>query len=145
MTKFYYGKDGKGKLTRDNLVHKHLTEGHKIKAYNLPMKERGMAILNKMAEERNELVEAHKQNSHKDKIEEVADLQTLINSYMKIEGISKGEIADEMKRKVDLRGAFDEGLIVEWVDFAPDGVDYQKWVDYCRANSDRYIEEKTND
>jgi hypothetical protein len=47
-----------------------------------------------------------------------------------------------MNRKIAERGAFVEGLVVEWVDFMPDGEDYQKWVDYCRANSDRYPEER---
>jgi predicted house-cleaning noncanonical NTP pyrophosphatase (MazG superfamily) len=145
MTKFYYGSDSKGKLVRDKLEAKHIEEGHKLKARRLKPSERGAAILEKFVEEHREMVEAHSEGDRAEKIMELADLQTLIDSYEIVEGISKDEVAREMERKTAIRGAFVEGLVVEWVDFMPDGVDYEKWVTYCRANADRYPEEMVNE
>jgi predicted house-cleaning noncanonical NTP pyrophosphatase (MazG superfamily) len=96
MTKFYYGTDGKGKLVRDKLDQRHLEEGHKVHARHLKPNERGAAILEKMIEERDELLEAHNENSRADKIKELADLQTLIDSYEQVENINKKE---ELRKK----------------------------------------------
>lgn len=142
MARFYYGEDGKGKLVRDRLDEKIRSEGHEVKTRKLEPKVLGREILKKIPEELDELLAALNSGDAEQEVDELADLQTLIDSYIKARGLDVLEIERVKQAKTAAKGAFDEGTFIEYVDLNPDGDDYDFWCNHFRENSDRYIEKK---
>ncbi|MCL2038251.1 hypothetical protein FWG95_04635, partial [Candidatus Saccharibacteria bacterium] len=73
---------------------------------------------------------------------ELADLQSLIDAYIKARGFDAAEINRLKNTKAERRGAFDNGLFVEWVELNPDAENYEKWLKYYRDRPNQYVEEK---
>jgi len=145
MIRFYYGEEGKGKLVRDKLDEMIRLEKHIVQSSFLPKNELSIAIIDKLPEEVQELKDALKNGVEKEEKEELADILTLVKSYIKIKGYDIEEIEKIMDRKTSKIGAFEKGTFIEYVDLNPDSDDYEFWLKHFRNNSDRYIEEKKND
>ena len=145
MIRFYYGPDGKGKLVRDTLDKKICSEKHIVKSRFLPKKELAVAILDKLPEEIQELKVADKVGNQDDIKEELADVLTLIRSYINIQGYEAVDIEKVVDEKVTQKGAYEKGTFIEYVELNPNGDDYDFWLKHFRDNSDRYIEEKKHD
>jgi len=140
-TRFYYGRDGKGKLVRDKLPEVIEAEGHLAKHRKIKKEELAGEIVKKFAEELEELAVALRDGDREEK-RELADLWTLLESYRIVRGFSKDELEAEVVRKKTEKGAFDTGVVIEYVDLDSGGGDYEIWLNHFRKNSDRYLEEK---
>ena len=142
MTRFYYGKDCKGKLVRDNIYEIIRTNHHEAKTRQLDCRELAKEILNKIPEELSELLVALEGGDIAEEKEELADLITLIDAYTKARQFDTMEIEKIKQAKNAKKGAFDKGIFIEYVDLNPESDDYDFWCSHFRKNSDRYIEDK---
>ena len=140
MKKFYYGPDGKGKLIRDKLDSVIRGQGHTLGMRRLSTDKIVQAILNKFPEEIDEIAVAVKSGEHREMVEELADLKSLTNSLQQKLNISQDEVDAAERAKSAKKGAFVEGLFVEYVELNPEADDYDFWLKYYRDNSDRYVE-----
>ena len=142
MRKFYYGKNREGKLVRDRHAEVLRAQGYEVGVRRLTDGELGRAILGKMPEEIGEIEEAMEDKSREKVIVEVADLQTLVDSLRKALGISVEEVDEAVRVKVEEKGAFDEGVVMEWVGLKPEGKGYESWLRYFLENPEDWREEK---
>jgi predicted house-cleaning noncanonical NTP pyrophosphatase (MazG superfamily) len=142
MIRFYYGEDGKGKLVRDTLDKKICSEKHIVKARHLKKEDLAEAIVKKLPEEAKELSVALAVGDIDEEKAELADVLTLLDSYIKVRGFDKAEIVKIMNAKTAKKGAFDQGTFIEYVDLNPEGDDYEFWLKHFRDNADRYKETK---
>lgn len=141
MNKFYYGKDGEGKLVRDKLDDVIRAEGHIVKSQKLKKAELVKAIMHKFLEEVNELSVAIDSDKRDEIIKELADLKSLFDSLIKVLGIPKNEVNGAEKKKSAEKGAFGQGTFIEYVELNPKGKDYEFWLKHFCGNSDRFKEE----
>ncbi len=142
MTKFYYGPDKKGKLIRDRISPDLLDKRNTIEMRKITGDEFLRELLKKFPEEFDEMMEAFEANDIEDEKAELADLQSLIDAYIRARGFDPNEINRLKKDKIKKRGAFDQGIFVEWMDLDPDAENYQFWVKYYRDRPNLYVEEK---
>jgi predicted house-cleaning noncanonical NTP pyrophosphatase (MazG superfamily) len=140
MIRFYYGEDGNGKLVRDKLDEVIRAERHIVKTRKLKPEELSEEILKKTPEEISELLTAFKSGDTKEEKEELADLLTLIDSYIETRDFDIAEIEKIKQAKKRKKGAFSEGTFIEYVDLNPEGDDYEFWCAHFRKNADRYKE-----
>jgi len=142
MTKFFYGADKKGKLVRDKIAQDTLKEGHKVQSRKIAGDELLRELLKKFREELGELENAFSAKNPDDEKAEIADLQTLLDAYIRTRGFDECEIDQIKQRKIAKKGGFDKGSFIEWVDLKPDAENYDFWLNYFRENAERYPEEK---
>jgi len=142
MIRFYFGENGK--LVRDKVAELTISQNHGIKTRKIGSEAIAKEILEKLPEEIEELKEARK-NSDKEEKKELADVITLLRSYIEKRGFDMSEIEAIISEKNDKKGGFDNGIVVEYVDLNPDGDEYDIWLNHFRSDKDRYIEEKLND
>ena len=140
MPRFYYGNDGQGKLVRDHLDQIISSKGHKVKSHRLSPLQLSEEILKKIPEELDELTTSLKNGNQAEEKTELADLLTLLGSYIKVRKFSKTEITKIKNAKTAKMGAFEQGLVIEYNELNPDSDDYDFWLSHFRNNSDRYIE-----
>jgi predicted house-cleaning noncanonical NTP pyrophosphatase (MazG superfamily) len=143
MTKFYFGKHGK--LVRDKIPAMSEAEGHIVKVRQLSRKDLADAILGKFLEEINELKEAFDSGDEKAEKKEIADVQTLLDSYIKVRNFSMVECEAVKEAKKDERGAFDCGYWIDWIDLNDDSADGQSLLKKYRREFTVYIEDKKKD
>ena len=144
MTRFYFGLDKKGKLVRDQISPDLLREKHVIKSRKISGDEFLRELLKKFPEEFGEMLEAFEANDREEEKAELADLQSIIDAYIRARGFDAAEINRLKDEKIKRRGAFDKGLFVEWIDLKPDANNYQFWAKYYRDRPNQYLEEKEN-
>jgi predicted house-cleaning noncanonical NTP pyrophosphatase (MazG superfamily) len=142
MTRFYYGSEGEGKLVRDKLPDVIRAEKHIVKTLKLDNAQLATYILEKMPEEIAEIKEALGGGDKSEVADEIADLQTLIDSLVEIVGIDKADVDKIKQKKTGKKGAFINGAYIEYVELNPNGDDYGFWLDHFRKNADRYKERK---
>lgn len=140
MSKFYFGENGEGKLVRDKLDGIIRSQGHKVVVKKLDRINLEKAILNKMPEEIREIGEAIDIGNRDEIVEELADLQSLINSLREVLEISESEVIETEAMKSAKKGAFVEGVFIESVELNSDSDNYAFWLKHFRDNSDRYKE-----
>ena len=140
--RIWYGPDGKGKLVRDGLDAKLRKDGREVKSRKLDRKELPRAILDKIPEDLDELVEAFNSGDIREEMMELADLLALIDSYIKVRGFDLKELEKVKERIVAEKGAYLKGTFIEYCDMGPEVKDYEFWLAHFRKNSDRYIEEE---
>jgi len=143
MKRFYFGKNGK--LVRDKIAELTISQKHGVKTRNLNKDVIPGELLKKLPEEIRELVKAFDEGGAEEEKKELADVLTLIRSYVKERGFDMTEIEEIVKDKATKRGGFKDGLIIEYVDLDPKGDDYEFWLNHFRSDPGQYIEEKLND
>lgn len=130
--KFSYGKSGK--IVRDKIlekikeVHPEASTKHKF----LTGSELQIALMNKFAEEADELVNY---TNRENLITEMGDVLDVITALQESHKISDLELAKSRAKKNESRGSFKKGLFVEWVECEPGYL-----FDYCLANPEKYPE-----
>jgi predicted house-cleaning noncanonical NTP pyrophosphatase (MazG superfamily) len=139
MIRFYFGKNGK--LVRDKVAELTLSQKHGVKTRAVGDKSLAEAIVKKMPEEISELSTELREGRADGEKEELADVLTLIYSYLKARGFEMAEIDQLIRKKSDKRGAFDKGVIIEYIDLSPNGDDYEFWLKHFRSQPNQYIEE----
>ncbi|MDR2524373.1 MAG: nucleoside triphosphate pyrophosphohydrolase [Candidatus Nomurabacteria bacterium] len=139
MTKFYYNKNGK--LVRDKIPALHRAEGHILKMRRLGKDELADAILGKFPEELQELIDEKSAGDAGREKKEIADLLTLIESYIVARGFTKEEIRTVQAEKDAERGAFHDGAWIDWIDLNDNCPDGQRLLKKFHKESGKYIEE----
>jgi predicted house-cleaning noncanonical NTP pyrophosphatase (MazG superfamily) len=69
-------------------------------------------------------------------IEEIADLQTVIDTLCKSYGISEEELKLAQRQKIAEKGGFNERHFIEWVDCD----EKSQWAGYFQAQPEKYKE-----
>ena len=141
MKRVYFGKDGQGKLVRDNLPELLTKQGYPYSAKVLLPSELASHIVGKMPEEVNEIKFALANQSKDALVEEIADLIELIDSLVKVANVTKEDLADAKQRKTDSRGSFTTGQFIHYVDLVETGNNYDYWVKYFSGNPGYVVKE----
>jgi Uncharacterized conserved protein len=142
MIRFYYDKENGGKLVRDKMPEIIISEKRKVKVRQIEAKSLAGAILGKIPEELEELkIELETGNVDNEKTE-IADLMTLLESYILARGFDYDEIKQIMDAKSAKRGIFAKGKVIEYIELNSNSEKYDFWLKYFRDNPDRYTEEK---
>jgi predicted house-cleaning noncanonical NTP pyrophosphatase (MazG superfamily) len=143
--RFYYGPDREGKLVRDRVPELTLAQGHDVRTRVVGETALAGEILRKLPEEIDEVsAELEGEDAGKEK-EELADVLTLVYSYMRVRGFKMADIEELMREKTDRKGAFDRGIILEYVGLNPEGEDYEFWLEHFRSQPNRYTEEEIDE
>jgi len=127
MPKFKFNK-----LVRDKIVDHQIADGSKPQYRNLSDAEHKAALIKKIVEETEEIMEA----DDNEVAAEIADVQQALNDLITKYKLEKSDILVELKRKKDKNGGFKKGIFVEYVEVNNDS----QWMDYYRKNSKRYPE-----
>ena len=141
MKRVYFGKDGQGKLVRDNLPELLTKQGYPYSAKVLLPSELASHIVGKMPEEVNEIKFALANQSKDALVEEIADLIELVDSLVKAINITKEDLTDAKQKKKDSRGSFTTGQFIHYVDLVETGDNYDYWVKYFSGNPGYVVEE----
>lgn len=121
------------KLVRDGVLEEWTQENVIAKVVFLDNKEFTQALLHKLQEETQEVVECT-QKEHLKK--ELGDVLEIVHQIAKNAGISIEEIEETRKEKLAKYGVWEKRLFVEWATFPVE----HPTVDYCSNNADRFPE-----
>ncbi len=124
------------KLIRDKLPMFYESIGQKANLRILPKEEHTQALLDKIVEEVNEIPDTD--ITKKKLIEEIADIQQAIDDLEKLHDISPADIAKAQKAKNEYKGGFSKGIFIEALELQENDT----WIDYYRAEPDRFPEFK---
>ena len=127
MPKFKFAK-----LVRDKIVDHQIASGATPEYRVLSDDEHKTALVHKIIEEAEELLEA----APNDMLAELADVQQALDDLAEKHGLSRADVAQAAQTKNDKNGAFKKGHYIESVDIPED----DKWVEYYRRNAARYPE-----
>jgi predicted house-cleaning noncanonical NTP pyrophosphatase (MazG superfamily) len=90
------------------------------------------SLLAKLLEEAFEVVGVKDKSELK---EELADILQVVEAIKKHNGITQEDLDLAMKKKSELRGGFDKGLFIEWIEIGP-----CRLYNYCSQHPDQYPE-----
>lgn len=127
MIKFKFSK-----LVRDKIVDHQIASGAKPSFIRLSDSEHKRELINKIIEESKEIFQAEAEKV----VDEIADVQQALDNLKDKYGLTDEDIKRAQKIKNDKNGPFKNGIFIEYVEVNED----DKWIDYYRANSDRYTE-----
>ena len=128
MKKFYQNK-----LWRANLIEARQTNGAVVHTIPLAHHEFGEELGMKLLEEANEVYAAQ---THKEMVDEIADVLEVIDCILAFHGISKEEILRHKEAKLLEFGSYNDPRLVDYVEY-PVGSSEEK---HCLDNPDRYPE-----
>ena len=94
-------------------------------------------LVRKIHEEADEIPLGDKQRD--ESLKELADLQEVVDALCRAFGFSDEQVQEEMARKKQKKGGFDNRHYIEYNDL----VDDSKWVEIFRAQPEKYREEKS--
>lgn len=120
------------KLVRDKIVQHQIGSGSKPIFRVLSPDEHKRELVQKIIEEAREITNAKPEEV----AAEIADVQQALDDLKEKYGVSKQAVARAQKIKNDKNGAFKNGDFIDYVEIDEN----DKWVEYYRANSDRYPE-----
>ncbi len=98
------------KLVRDNIPDKIKNNGEKAIIRILSDEEYKLELYRKLIEEANEVINA---STKEELIEELADLNEVLNSILKTNGITENEVKNIANQKRKTRGGFDKKIFLE--------------------------------
>lgn len=132
MIRFYLQK-----LVRDKVVKKCLDDEEVLHTeYRiLDKQEFRRELLRKVHEEADEIPLGD--NQRDESLKELADLQEVVDALRRAFGFSDEQVKEEMARKKQKKGGFDNRHYIEYNDL----VDSSKWVEIFRAQPEKYREE----
>ena len=132
MIRFYLQK-----LVRDKVVKKCLDDDEVLHTEyrKLGKQEFRRELLRKVHEEADEI--PLNDDRRDESLKELADLQEVVDSLRQDFGFSIEQVQEEMARKKQDKGGFDERHYIEYHDLADDS----RWVKVFRAQPDKYREE----
>lgn len=127
------------KLFRDKIYHAMINKGVKIDLIKINTKEELIKCFkDKLLEESQEVSEA---KDKKELLEELADCVEVINGFVKALKISKSEFEKIRKEKYDVKGGFDNQIMVGNISVFDNDPDYYKsFVEYCERSPKKYPE-----
>jgi len=128
MKKFYQNK-----LWRAKLVEMRQAKGAVVHTIPLAHHEFSEELGMKLLEEANEVYAAQ---THKEMVDEIADLLEAIDCILEFHGISKEEILRHKEAKLLEFGSYNDHRLVDYVEY-PVGSAEEK---HCLENPDRYPE-----
>jgi predicted house-cleaning noncanonical NTP pyrophosphatase (MazG superfamily) len=120
------------KLVRDKIVEHQLASGAVPVYHQLAPDEHKKALINKILEESQEILQAPPEEIAM----EIADVQQALDDLKDQYGLTNEAIAEAQARKNEKNGAFRKGIFVDYVEVD----DSSEWAAYYRANADRYPE-----
>lgn len=129
--RFYYSKNGK--LVRDNCLEIVAAEdsGSTTSHLFLNPEELKLALFEKLKEESAEVCSA---KNRSELVSELADVLEVIESIKKTSAITSEELDDARILKKEMRGGFDSGLFINWIEIKEGGRLYN----YCLKNPNDY-------
>lgn len=132
MVRFYLQK-----LVRDKVVKKCLDDEEVLHTEyrELNKQEFRHELLRKVHEEADEI--PLDDNQLNESLKELADLQEVVDALRQDFGFSIEQVQEEMARKKQKKGGFDNRHYIEYNDL----VDDSKWVEIFRAQPEKYREE----
>ena len=135
MVRFYLQK-----LVRDRVVSNCLDDPEVLHTEyrELDSREFRRELVHKVHEEADEIPLGDKQRD--ESLKELADLQEVVDTLHQDFGFSIEQVQEEMARKKQKKGGFDNRHYIEYNDL----VDGSKWVEIFRAQPDKYREEKAD-
>lgn len=135
MIRFYLQK-----LVRDKVVKKCLDDKEVLHTehHTLDKQEFRRELLRKVHEEADEI--PLDDNQRDESLKELADLQEVVDALRQAFGFSDEQVKEEMARKKQKKGGFDNRHYIEYNDL----VDDSKWVEVFRAQPEKYREEKVD-
>lgn len=118
LTGWWVGKDNMNKkiynkLIRDKIPEIIISNGGESKTRVLDDTEYLDSLLQKIVEEAEEVKQT--KGEHKELIKELGDVQEVIAAIIKLQNLSKEEIAAIQQQRKDSRGGFDQKLFLEYV------------------------------
>ena len=128
MKKFYQNK-----LWRDKLISMREAKGAIVHSVELAHHEYGEELGMKLVEEANE---AYAADTHKEMVDEIADILEAIDCMLIFHGISKDEVMKHKEAKLLQFGSYMDPRVVDYVEY-PAGSEEEK---HCLANPDSYPE-----
>lgn len=135
MVRFYLQK-----LVRDKVVPNCLDDPEVLHTEyrELDSQEFCRELVRKIHEEADEIPLGDKQRD--ESLKELADLQEVVDTLRQAFGFSIEQVQEEMARKKQKKGGFDNRHYIEYNDL----VDGSKWVEIFRAQPEKYREEKAD-
>ena len=135
MVRFYLQK-----LVRDKVVKKCLDDEEVLHTeYQILDRQKfRRELLRKIHEEADEIPLGD--NQRDESLKELADLQEVVDTLRQAFGFSIEQVQEEMARKKQKKGGFDNRHYIEYNDL----VDGSKWVEIFRAQPEKYREEKAD-
>ena len=132
MVRFYLQK-----LVRDKVVPNCLDDPEVLHTgyRELDSQEFCRELVRKIHEEADEIPLGDKQRD--ESLKELADLQEVVDTLRQAFGFSIEQVQEEMARKKQKKGGFDNRHYIEYNDL----VDDSKWVEIFRAQPEKYREE----
>ena len=132
MVRFYLQK-----LVRDKVVKKCLDDEEVLHTeyHTLDKREFRRELLRKVHEEADEI--PLDDNQRGESLKELADLQEVVDALRQDFGFSIKQVQEEMARKKQDNGGFDNRHYIEYNDFTDDS----RWVEVLRAQPGKYHEE----
>lgn len=123
------------KLVRDKLPAIYKSLGQKALTRKLTKAQLSKALVEKIIEETSEITD---QTSKTELIEEIADIQQVLDDLKSTHGIPDSKVAEIQAKKKVKKGGFLQGIFIETLTLA----DGDKWIDYYRAEPERFPEIK---
>ena len=108
MTRFRFEK-----LVRDNIKHYVEHPAMDLKYHKLEGAALLTHLLEKLAEETQEVVEA---KSQAEREEELGDVLDIVDALIRSQGLSREKIAASRDEKLRTRGGFEQGYYMEWLE-----------------------------
>lgn len=122
------------KIARDKDVQNMLCDRMSVKTKELHSHQQKIHYFNaKIVEEAQEVASSL---NHEETLEELADCLEVIHGYAKALGVSFEEINQVRKRKLEVRGSFSTGTVIECITLPCDHRDIDKFM----SQSDKYPE-----
>lgn len=134
MIRFYLQK-----LVRDKVVKKCLDDPEFLHTEHRTLDKQAFRreLLRKVHEEADEIPLDDDQRD--EALKELADLQKVVDALRQDFGFSTEQVQEEMARKKQDNGGFDNRHYIEYNDFTDDS----RWVEILRAQPGKYREEKS--
>ncbi len=129
MLKFKFSK-----LVRDKIIDHQVNSGAIPHYRPLSDKEHKQQLVEKIIEEAKEITQAKQE----ERASEIADVQQALDDLVERYGLTKKDIINAQKAKLNKNGAFKKEVFIDYVEID----ESNKWVEYYKKNSERYPEIK---